>query len=214
MHGFVSNSLFLHLSSAQQLSSGISKRFHHPPSPVSHQRGSRFKCVCVSILLQLSGSLLLWEISILVPPHPWLGSSWRLRSQHPPPPPIFQRIMWPKIWRRCALWPSCAKQRCWRTCGQGPCWDRRCWCLQGYQETLQTGCPCEPVPCDRQDSARRGNRRPRWQSEGAVSYRESQCRRGQHNPAQVMLRCCRQSRRGSGSIGERREQHCLVSAEV
>lgn len=32
-----------------------------------------------------------------------------------------QRIMWPKIWRRCALWPSCAEQRCWRTCGQGPC---------------------------------------------------------------------------------------------
>lgn len=39
------------------------------------------------------------------------------------PTPSFrnQRLMWPKIWRRCALWPSCAKQRCWRTCGQGPC---------------------------------------------------------------------------------------------
>lgn len=115
--------------------------------------------------------------------------------------------MWPKIWRRCALWPSCAKQRCWRTCGQGPCWDRRCWCLQGYQETLQTGCPCEPVPCGRRDSARPGNRKPHWQSEGEVSYRESQCRRVQRNLAQVMLRCCRQSRRGSGSGGEGREQY-------
>lgn len=119
--------------------------------------------------------------------------------------------MWPKIWRRCALWPSCAKQRCWRTCGQGPCWDRRCWYLQGYQETLQTGCPCEPVPCDRRDLARRGNRKPHWQSGGEVSCRESQCRTAQRNPAQVMLRCCRQSRRGSGSGGERREQHCLES---
>lgn len=107
--------------------------------------------------------------------------------------------MWPRIWRRCALWPSCAERRCWRTCGQGPCWDRRCWCLRGCRETLRTGCPCEPVPCDQRGSARPGNRRPRWRSEGAASCRESQCRRERRSLARVTPRCCRRSRRGSGS---------------
>lgn len=110
-----------------------------------------------------------------------------------------QHIMWPKIWLHCALWLSCAKRRCWRTCGRGPCWDRKCWCLRPCQEILQIGCPCEPAPRDLRDSVLPENQTPRWQSGGEVSCTEPPCRRAQRSPARETQRCCRRSRKGSGS---------------
>lgn len=108
-------------------------------------------------------------------------------------------IMWPKIWLRCALWLSCAKQRYWRTCDQGPYWDHMYWCPQPYQEIHQTGCPCEAVPHDLRGSERPGNQTSHWQSGGGVSYRESLCRRAPRSLEQETLHCCHQARRGSES---------------
>lgn len=114
--------------------------------------------------------------------------------------PILQvcHLMSPKIWLRCAPWPSCAKRRCWTSFGQGPCWGHTHWWLSACRPP-RTDCPCESVPCERQDWARPENQTLRWPSGGEASYRESQCRRARRSQALETLRCCRRSRTGSGS---------------
>lgn len=137
-----------------------------------------------------------------------LGWLRHLKGQKVPPSSRYQHIMWPKIWLHCALWPSCAKQQYWRTCGQGPCWDHTCWCPWPSQEILQTGCPCEPVQHGLRGSALLKNQTSRWQSGGEGSYRESRCRRTQRSLAQETLHCRHRSRRGSESEIMTRNQNC------